>query len=112
MCIRDRYYGLRRTNMLIAGVIGVLTVLAVEGVAGKAVLPEGAAATPGLTGLDGSVLLLTIVIMALLFAIAAMRPKSLLIITAIFPFAAFFLLWGGSIWGPIGVCLLYTSRCV
>ncbi len=97
------YYGLRRTNMLIAGVIGVLTVLAVEGVAGKAVLPEGAAATPGLTGLDGSVLLLTIVIMALLFVIAAMRPKSLLIITAIFPFAAFFLLWGGSIWGPIGV---------
>jgi general L-amino acid transport system permease protein len=99
------YYGLRRTNMLIAGVIGVLTVLAVEGVAGKAALPEGAAATPGLTGLDGSVLLLTIVIMALLFAIAALRPKSLLIITAIFPFAAFFLLWGGSIWGPIGVII-------
>jgi general L-amino acid transport system permease protein len=32
-------------------------------------------------------------------------PRKLLIVTAIFPFAAFWLLWGGSIWTPIVIAL-------
>ena len=32
-------------------------------------------------------------------------PRPLLIVTAIFPFVAYFLLWGGSVWGPAAVAV-------
>ncbi|MGR3640589.1 amino acid ABC transporter permease [Alterinioella nitratireducens] len=32
-------------------------------------------------------------------------PRPLLIVTALFPFVAYFLLWGGSVWGPAAVAV-------
>ena len=32
-------------------------------------------------------------------------PRKMLIVTALFPFVAYFLLWGGSIWGPAAVAV-------
>ena len=97
------YYGLRRINMWIVGTVGVLTFLAVEGVSFKAVLPETLRPTEGLTGLDPATLWITALAVLALFAIAALRPKALIYFTALFPFLGFYLLWGGSVWGPVGM---------
>jgi len=35
----------------------------------------------------------------------ARAPRQLLVVTAIFPFAAVALLWGGSVWGPVSIAL-------
>ena len=41
-------------------------------------------------------------LMAALFAVASMAPKRLIWLTVAFPFLGFWLLWGGTIWGPMG----------
>jgi general L-amino acid transport system permease protein len=49
-----------------------------------------------------SVDLATVALMAALFGLAWVRPKLLIWVTLLYPFAAFFLLWGGSVWKPVG----------
>ncbi len=80
------YLGLRKINMAIVAAVGALTLLAMLGV-----------------GTDAGHLVIGLVLFALLFAVAALAPKRLVIFTLLFPFVGFYLLWGGSIWGPIGV---------
>ena len=43
---------------------------------------------------------LTIILMLALLALAQVRPAALMWFTVIYPAVAFFLLWGGSFWGP------------
>ena len=44
-------------------------------------------------------------IFAALTALAWVAPKRLIFVTAAFPALGFFLLWGGSIWGPVAVMI-------
>lgn len=82
------YFGLRRINMIMVGAVGVLTLLALVGL-----------------HTDGGHLLLAAILMGGLFAIAALAPQKLVWVTLLFPAIGFFLLWGGSVWGPVGVLL-------
>jgi general L-amino acid transport system permease protein len=50
-------------------------------------------------------LFLAAAVMAALAALAWVAPKHLLWVTLAFPATAFFLLWGGSVWAPVGVML-------
>lgn len=80
------YYGMQRANVLMVGSVSVLTMIA-------------------LALLDNSIghLLLFAVLFAGLTALARVAPTKLIFLTLVFPLLAFFLLWGGSVWGPIGV---------
>lgn len=66
------------------GVVGVLMVLCLIGADGLSAHTVLAAA-----------------VMVALTAIAATRPRLLLVVTLLFPFVALWMLWGGSVWGPI-----------
>lgn len=79
------YYGLRRINMLMVGIVGVFMVLAMIAV-----------------GTDATHLVLAAGILVVIFAVAATAPTKLVWVTILFPAVGFFLLWGGSMWGPIG----------
>jgi general L-amino acid transport system permease protein len=80
------YYGLNRANTIMVGLVGILLVLALYGI-----------------GTDGWHILLAATIFGVLTAVAAIAPKKLVWMTVAFPFVGFYLLWGGSVWGPIGV---------
>lgn len=82
------YFGLRRINVIMVATVSVLLLLALYGI-----------------GTDGGHILLSAVIFALLTGLAAMAPKKLLWVTLAFPLTGFWLLWGGSVWGPVGVAL-------
>ncbi len=79
------YFGLRRPSTYLVGGAGVLLLAALWGV-----------------GTDGGHLLLAFAVMAALTALAWAAPRRLLWVTLAFPATAFFLLWGGSVWGPVG----------
>lgn len=79
------YYGLRRINMLMVGIVGVLMVLVLLGIHA-----------------DWSHIVLAAAILAALFVLAATAPTKLVWVTILFPLIGFFLLWGGSVWGPVG----------
>ncbi|HCY99342.1 MAG TPA: amino acid ABC transporter permease [Rhodobacter sp.] len=79
------YYGLRRAAMLMVGTVGVLAVLSLA-----------------LVQTDGWHDALVAAVMLGLFAVAAIMPKKLVWVTLVFPAVGFFLLWGGSVWGPVG----------
>ena len=80
------YYGLNRANTIMVGLVGILLVLALFGI-----------------GTDGWHILFAAAIFAVLTAVAWIAPKLLVWVTILFPFVGFYLLWGGSVWGPIGV---------
>ena len=82
------YFGLRRINMIMVGAVAILTLLALVGL-----------------HTDMLHLLLAAVLMAGLFAVAAAAPKKLVWVTLLFPAVGFYLLWGGSVWGPVGVLM-------
>ena len=79
------YYGLKRPSAQLVGVVSVLMVLALFGL-----------------GTDGGHILSMALVMAALTALAWVAPKKLVYVTLLFPLVAFYLLWGGSVWGPIG----------
>ena len=56
-----------------------------------------------LLALDGQWLHLVLItaLMLGLLALSWLQPGKLLIVTLLFPFAALWLLWGGSVWGPV-----------
>jgi len=82
------YFGLRRANLLMIAVVGALLLFSLVGVDTPA-LPVAVSA----------------VLFAALLALAWVAPKQLLWFTAVFPATGFFLLWGGSVWGPVGTML-------
>jgi general L-amino acid transport system permease protein len=80
------YFGLRRLNMIMVGTVAVLTLLALVGL-----------------HTDMLHLILAAAVMAGLFALSAAAPRKLIWATLLFPAVGFYLLWGGSVWGPVGV---------
>ncbi len=80
------YFGLRSPSLMMVGGAGALLVLALWGV-----------------GTDSWHLALAFGVMVALSALAWVAPKRLLWVTLAFPATAYYLLWGGPVWGPIGV---------
>jgi general L-amino acid transport system permease protein len=80
------YFGLRRATMLMVGAVGVLVVLSMASVQ-----------------TDGWHDALVALAMLALFAVGAVAPRKLVWVTLFYPAVGFFLLWGGSVWGPVGV---------
>jgi general L-amino acid transport system permease protein len=60
----------------------------------------------------GTVDLATIVIMAALFGVAWVMPKKLIFVTLLYPFVAFFLLWGGPVWKGVATLLGFAAIVV
>jgi general L-amino acid transport system permease protein len=79
------YYGLNRANAIMVGIVGILLVAALLAI-GTDALHVGVAA----------------LVMAALTAIAWLAPTRLAWFTLLYPAIGFFLLWGGSVWGPVG----------
>jgi general L-amino acid transport system permease protein len=79
------YYGLRRPNTLMIGIVSVLLVLSLWAL-----------------GTDGFHTALAAIVMALLTAVGWFAPRKLVWVAVLFPVVAFYLLWGGSVWGPVG----------
>ena len=79
------YYGIRHINVRMVGAVGVLLMLALWGL-----------------GTDAAHLMLAFVLMAALTAVAWAAPKKLVWLTILYPAIGFLLLWGGSVWGPVG----------
>jgi general L-amino acid transport system permease protein len=93
------YFGQRRINMILVGVAGLLTLLCCYAVGGFALTVP--TRTEGIGGDNALSLLIPAAVFAVLFAVAALRPRMLLWFTLLFPFAGFYLLWGGSVWRPL-----------
>ncbi len=79
------YYGLRRAALNITVTMTVLLVLALIGL-----------------GTDWLHIAISVAIMLALAAVASVAPKRLLWLTLLFPFIAFFLIWGGPVWTAVG----------
>lgn len=90
------YLGNRTVNTIMAGVVTVLTALALIGI--SVAFPQAIA------GADAGVaaLLAVVIVLGALTAVAWLAPRKLMILTLLYPAIGFYLLWGGSIWGPIG----------
>ncbi len=76
--------------------------------AGSILLAGVALATVlALLGLEGVTLhaAVTVVIFAAAIVVMSKRPAKLLWFTLLYPLIGFFLLWGGSVWGPIGALI-------
>ena len=82
------YYGIRKSNVRMVAVIAVLLLLALFGI-------SAGTQTIGLVA----------VLMAGLIAVAYLAPQKLVWVTLLFPAVGFLLLWGGSVWGPVGVLI-------
>ncbi|MFZ1467781.1 MAG: amino acid ABC transporter permease [Paracoccaceae bacterium] len=77
-----------RKGAWLIGVVGVLVLLSMVGL-----------------GTDGTRLIICAAILAGLFGLAWVRPRLLLWVTVIYPFAAIWLLWGGQVWEPLSAIL-------
>ncbi len=82
------YYGLKRPSAIMGAGVTFGLFLALIGI-----------------GTDGWHIVLSTVILLALTALAWIAPKKLVWVTISFPPVAFYLLWGGSVWGPIGAVI-------
>lgn len=82
------YFGLRRANVIMVGAVALATLVALA-----------------LLDHDPAHLALFALLLSGLTAVAWFRPKALIILSIAAPLICYWLLWGGSIWGPIGVAL-------
>lgn len=73
-----------RKGAALTGAAGALTVAAMVGLSSP-----------------GTVDLFAVALMVVLFAVAWLLPKKLLLLTLLYPFIAFWLLWGGPVWKPL-----------
>ncbi|MES2666464.1 MAG: amino acid ABC transporter permease [Pseudomonadota bacterium] len=80
------YSGIARLNTMMVGIVGVVLVVVLF-----------------LLGTDGLHIGLVAVLMAALTGVARVATPKLILVTLLYPFVGFFLLWGGSVWGPVGV---------
>ena len=90
------YYGNQRVNTIMTGVVSVLTILALIGI--SLAFPQ----TIGGVEAGALAFLVAALVLGGLTAVAWLAPKRLLYFTLLYPAVGFYLLWGGSIWGPIG----------
>ena len=89
------YSGLRRPSVIMVGTFSLLTFVALA-----------------LLDHDAGHLVLFAAIFAALTAVAWFAPKKLIYLTLLFPLLGFFLLWGGSIWGPVGVAMGFAVLAI
>ena len=82
------YYGLRKPNVVLVGTVAALTMIALA-----------------LLDHNPTHLLVFAVILIGLTATAWIAPKKLVVLTVIYPLLGFWLLYGGSLWGPVGVAI-------
>lgn len=82
------YHGLRKPDTAIAAVVTVALALALAGL-----------------GTDGLHMAAAIAALAGLTAVAWIAPRRLIWLTFAFPALAYYLMWGGSVWGPVGAML-------
>ncbi|WP_284164964.1 amino acid ABC transporter permease [Frigidibacter sp. SD6-1] len=94
------YFGQSGNNLRIVGASGLLTLGALLGVrhfVAKANPPSDAILSD-----NPMVLVIAVVIFALLGVVAKLRPQKLVWFSILYPLIGFYLLWGGSVWAPIG----------
>lgn len=89
------YNGLRRPSVIMVGTFSLLIFVALA-----------------LLDHDAGHLVLFAAIFAALTAVAWFAPKKLIYLTLLFPLLGFFLLWGGSIWGPVGVAMGFAVLAI
>lgn len=89
------YYGLRRANVMMVGPVSVLTFIALV-----------------LLDHDPTHLALFVLLLGGLTAVAWFAPKRLILLTILYPLLGYFLLWGGSVWGPVGVAAGFALLAV
>jgi general L-amino acid transport system permease protein len=82
------YYGLHRANQVMVGGVSALIMIAL------ALLDHNLWHLVGFVALLGG-----------LTVMASFASKRLIYLTMIYPLLAFWLLWGGSVWGPLGVAM-------
>lgn len=82
------YFGLRKANLALVGTVSVLTLIALA-----------------LLDHDPTHLVIFALILGGLTALAWFQPKQLVVLTVLYPLIGFWLLWGGSVWGPVGVAM-------
>lgn len=97
------YYDQRRTNLILIAVVAALTLLFLGETWRLAA--ETAKPTMALASNSGTVIALSVAMFGLLLGLAAVAPKKLVYFTIAYPLLAFYLLWGGSVWGPVGVAV-------
>lgn len=97
------YFDQRKTNLILIGVVAALTLLFLGETWKLALLTTKP--TAGLTSNSVTVIVMAAGLFGALLATAALAPRKLVWFTVAYPLLGFFLLWGGSIWGPIGVAL-------
>ena len=89
------YYGLRKPNVVLVGTVAALTMIALA-----------------LLDHNPTHLLVFAVILIGLTATAWIAPKKLVVLTVIYPLLGFWLLYGGSLWGPVGVAIGFVLLAV
>ena len=82
------YFGLRKPNLVMVGAVSALTLIAL------ALLDHNPAHLVGFT-----------ILLAGLTAVAWFAPRRLVYLTIAYPLLGFWMLWGGSVWGPLGVAM-------
>jgi general L-amino acid transport system permease protein len=89
------YYGLRKPNVVLVGTVAALTMIALA-----------------LLDHNPTHLALFALILIGLTATAWIAPKKLVVLTVLYPLLGFWLLYGGSIWGPVGVAMGFVLLAV
>jgi general L-amino acid transport system permease protein len=89
------YYGLRKPNVVLVGTVAALTMIALA-----------------LLDHNPTHLLVFALILIGLTATAWIAPKKLVVLTVIYPLLGFWLLYGGSLWGPVGVAIGFVLLAV
>lgn len=82
------YYGIRRSSLMLVGGSSLVTAVFLA-----------------LVSSDATTMIELFLVLAALSAVAWFRPKMLLFFSLVAPVIAFWLIWGGSVWGPVGVTL-------
>ena len=89
------YYGLRKPNVVLVGTVAALTMIALA-----------------LLDHNPTHLLVFALILIGLTATAWIAPKKLVVLTVLYPLLGFWLLYGGSLWGPVGVAIGFVLLAV
>ena len=89
------YYGLRKPNVVLVGTVAALTMIALA-----------------LLDHNPTHLMLFALILIGLTATAWIAPKKLVVLTVLYPLLGFWLLYGGSLWGPVGVAMGFVLLAV
>ncbi|MFZ9197802.1 MAG: amino acid ABC transporter permease [Paracoccaceae bacterium] len=89
------YFGLRKASVMLVGSVALLTLIAL------AMLDHNA-----------THLVIFALLLGGLTVMAWVAPKRLLVVTVLYPLLGFWLLWGGSVWAPVGTAIGFVLLAV